>query len=80
MNPSYNPQRWHQFLIYIGYNLFACLVNAFLSILLPIIDKAAFICKLHLSSKHASGLAWRVSNVSMIRFPGLSGAGNLPTK
>jgi choline transport protein len=43
MDQSYNPQRWHQFLIYIGYNLFAFLVNAFMSTLLPIIDKAAFI-------------------------------------
>jgi choline transport protein len=43
MDQSYSPQRWHQFLIYIGYNLFAFLVNAFMSTLLPIIDKAAFI-------------------------------------
>jgi choline transport protein len=43
MVQSYNPHRWHQFLIYIGYNLFAFFVNAVLSKALPIIDKAAFI-------------------------------------
>jgi choline transport protein len=43
MVPSYSPQRWHQFLIYIGYNIFAFLVNAFLTMLLPLITKTAFI-------------------------------------
>lgn len=42
MNPNYVPQRWHQFLIYIGYNLVAFLVNAFLNDALPIITKSAF--------------------------------------
>ena len=42
MVPTYNPQRWHQFLIYIGYNLFAFLVNAFANRLLPLFTKAAF--------------------------------------
>ena len=42
MNPTYSPQRWHQFLIYIGYNLAAFLVNAFLTSALPAITKAAF--------------------------------------
>ena len=46
MSPSYSPQRWHQFLIYVGYNLFAFLVNAFMSALLPLVDKAAFIWSL----------------------------------
>ncbi|KIW62116.1 hypothetical protein PV05_02163 [Exophiala xenobiotica] len=40
---SYEPQRWHQFLIYIGYNAFAFLVNAFMTRLLPSITKAALI-------------------------------------
>lgn len=38
---SYTPQRWHQFLIYIGYNLFAFLVNAFGNHALNIFNKAA---------------------------------------
>jgi choline transport protein len=42
MSPSYVPQRWHQFLIYIGYNLFAFLVNTFMTGALPIVTKAAF--------------------------------------
>jgi len=43
MSPDYVPLRWHQFLIYIGYNLFAFFVNAFITVLLPLINKAAFI-------------------------------------
>ncbi len=43
MNPNYAPEPWHQFLIYIGYNLVAFLVNAFMTDLLPHITKAAFI-------------------------------------
>lgn len=42
-NPAYESQRWHQFLIYIGYTLFAFLVNAFMNSLLPLVNKAAFI-------------------------------------
>ncbi|OCK76420.1 amino acid permease [Lepidopterella palustris CBS 459.81] len=41
MNPSYTPQRWHQFLIYIGYNIFGFLVNAFMNSSLPYVNKAA---------------------------------------
>ncbi|KIW30667.1 uncharacterized protein PV07_06391 [Cladophialophora immunda] len=41
--PSYEPHRWHQFLIYIGYNVFAFLVNAFITRLLPLVNKAALI-------------------------------------
>ena len=41
MNPDYVPQRWHQFLIYVGYNLFGFLVNAFGNHLLNIFNKAA---------------------------------------
>jgi choline transport protein len=43
MNPNYTSQSWHQFLIYIGYNLVAFLINAFMTDLLPHITKAAFI-------------------------------------
>ncbi|KAJ5154284.1 Amino acid/polyamine transporter I [Penicillium coprophilum] len=42
MNPSYNPQRWHQFLIYIGYNIVAFLINAFMNNVLPYVTKGAF--------------------------------------
>jgi len=42
-DPSYEPQRWHQFLIYIGYNIFAFLINAFLNSALPHVNKAAII-------------------------------------
>ncbi|KAK0509940.1 hypothetical protein JMJ35_007334 [Cladonia borealis] len=42
MNPTYVAQRWHQFLIYIGYNLIAFLLNAFANSLLPYITKGAF--------------------------------------
>lgn len=43
MNPDYSPQPWHQFLIYLAYNLVAFLVNAFMTSLLPLITKGAFI-------------------------------------
>ena len=39
---TYQPQRWHQFLIYIGYNLVAFIVNAFMNSALPYVTKAAF--------------------------------------
>jgi len=42
-NPLYEAKPWHQFLIYIGYNLVAFLVNAFMTMALPIITKGAFI-------------------------------------
>ena len=42
MNQNYAPQRWHQFLIYIGYNLVAFLLNAFGNSLLPYVTKGAF--------------------------------------
>lgn len=41
MSPNYSPQRWHQFLIYIGYNIFAFVVNAFMNSSLPYVNKAA---------------------------------------
>jgi amino acid transporter len=45
-NPSYEAEAWHQFLIYIGFTLFALVVNAFLTRLLPYFTKAAFIWSL----------------------------------
>lgn len=42
MDPTYVAKRWHQFLIYIGYNIVAFLVNAFMTGALPIITKSAF--------------------------------------
>jgi len=42
-SPSYESHRWHQFLIYIGYNVFAFMVNAFITRLLPLVNKAALI-------------------------------------
>jgi len=42
MQPNYSPQRWHQFLIYIGYNLVAFCLNAFANRLLPWVTKVAF--------------------------------------
>jgi len=41
MNTDYTVKRWHQFLIYIGYNMFAFLVNAFGNRLLDTFNKAA---------------------------------------
>lgn len=42
MHPdTYTPERWHQFLIYIGYNVGAFFLNAFGNRLLPLVDKAA---------------------------------------
>ena len=38
---NYTPQRWQQFLIYIGYNLVAFLINAFLNSSLNNVNKAA---------------------------------------
>ena len=31
-SPAYEPQRWHQFLIYIGYTLAAFLINTFMNV------------------------------------------------
>ena len=38
---SYAPQRWHQFLIYIGYTLFAFLMNTFANAFLPFFNQMA---------------------------------------
>jgi choline transport protein len=43
MNPDYESKPWHQFLIYIAYNVIAFLINAFMTGILPHITKAAFI-------------------------------------
>ncbi|KAF7895867.1 hypothetical protein EAF00_005882 [Botryotinia globosa] len=43
MHPNYEPQRWHQFLLYVAYNIIAFIVNAFMTSLLPLITKSAFI-------------------------------------
>ncbi|PBP18914.1 hypothetical protein BUE80_DR010388 [Diplocarpon rosae] len=43
MHPNFVASRWHQFLIYIGYNLVALLVNAFMTGALPNISKAALV-------------------------------------
>ncbi|KAL9077267.1 MAG: hypothetical protein Q9157_003458 [Trypethelium eluteriae] len=40
-NPNYEPKPWHQFLIYIGYNIFAFLLNAFGNSILPYVNKVA---------------------------------------
>jgi choline transport protein len=42
MMPGYEPQKWHQFLIYAAYTLVAFVVNAFGARLLPLVTKAAF--------------------------------------
>lgn len=43
MDSTYDPQRWHQFLIYLGYTLAAFFINAFLTSALPLVTKSAFI-------------------------------------
>ncbi|KAK3624356.1 hypothetical protein LTR56_021074 [Elasticomyces elasticus] len=40
---NYSPQPWHQFLIYIGYNVVAAVLNAFGNHMLPYINKTAII-------------------------------------
>lgn len=42
-DPSYVPQPWHQFLIYIGYNSAAAVINAFGNSILPYVNKTAII-------------------------------------
>ncbi|EPE32742.1 hypothetical protein GLAREA_07876 [Glarea lozoyensis ATCC 20868] len=42
-NPNFVSQRWHAFLIYLGYNIVSFLVNAFMTGLLPLITKSALI-------------------------------------
>ncbi|KAF4594931.1 amino acid permease [Ophiocordyceps camponoti-floridani] len=42
LRPSYEAQRWHQFLIYTALTMLSFLVNAFLNSLLPLIYRGAF--------------------------------------
>ncbi|OOQ90677.1 putative amino acid permease [Penicillium brasilianum] len=46
MNPEYEAQRWHQFLIYIAYNLVGFAINSLMNRILPHFNKAAFIWSL----------------------------------
>jgi choline transport protein len=46
MDASYKPKSWHQFLIYIGYNVFAFLLNAFANRIIPFIDRMAIVWSL----------------------------------
>ncbi|RHZ71534.1 hypothetical protein CDV55_108512 [Aspergillus turcosus] len=46
MNPEYEAQRWHQFLIYIAYNIAAFIINALMNSVLPYVTKTAFIWSL----------------------------------
>ncbi|RMZ37662.1 hypothetical protein CA14_004545 [Aspergillus flavus] len=43
MHPAYEPERWHQFLIYIGLTLGAFIINAALNSTLPAIYRGAFV-------------------------------------
>ncbi|KAJ5131594.1 hypothetical protein N7448_005752, partial [Penicillium atrosanguineum] len=43
---AFQPQHWHQFLIYSGYTLVAFILNAFANSILPSINKVAFIWSL----------------------------------
>lgn len=38
---AYEPQRWHQFLIYLAYNIVAFIINALMNNILPYVTKAA---------------------------------------
>ncbi|KAK4076977.1 uncharacterized protein Triagg1_3944 [Trichoderma aggressivum f. europaeum] len=42
-HPDYEPQRWHQFLIYIGFTLASFVINAFLNSFLPLLYRGAFV-------------------------------------
>ncbi|KAB8206117.1 amino acid/polyamine transporter I [Aspergillus parasiticus] len=46
MNPTFEAQRWHQFLIYTGYNIAAFIINAVMNNGLPYFTKGAFIWSL----------------------------------
>jgi branched-subunit amino acid transport protein len=43
---AFEPQRWQQFLIYIGYTIFAFIINAFANKALPYVNQAALIWSL----------------------------------
>ncbi|KAM0512152.1 hypothetical protein ACHAPE_009202 [Trichoderma viride] len=40
---SYEPQRWHQFLIYIAFTLASFVINAFMNSFLPLLYRGAFV-------------------------------------
>ncbi|OQD93259.1 hypothetical protein PENSOL_c034G08056 [Penicillium solitum] len=42
LHESYVPQRWHQFLIYIGLTIGSFVINAFMNSILPVIYRGAF--------------------------------------
>ncbi|OJJ84428.1 GABA permease GabA [Aspergillus glaucus CBS 516.65] len=46
MHPTYESERWHQFLIYIAYNVLAFIINALMNNALPLFTKSAFIWSL----------------------------------
>ncbi|PTU17604.1 hypothetical protein P175DRAFT_0512316 [Aspergillus ochraceoroseus IBT 24754] len=46
LHPTYVFQRWHQFLLYIAYNIAGFFVNAFMNSALPLATKGAFIWSL----------------------------------
>ncbi|EAW09389.1 GABA permease GabA [Aspergillus clavatus NRRL 1] len=46
MNPTYEAQRWHQFLIYIAYNIAGFIINALMNSFLPLVTRSAFIWSL----------------------------------
>lgn len=46
MHPLFQAKPWHQFLIYITYNLVAFIINAFMNSFLPIVTRTAFIWSL----------------------------------
>ncbi|KAJ2896712.1 Choline transport protein [Zalerion maritima] len=46
MHPEYESRAWHQFLIFIGFNLVALVINVFGTRLLPMFTKAAFLWSL----------------------------------
>lgn len=43
MHPTYEAQRWHQFLLYVAYNVIGFLVNSLMNKGLPLVTKSAFI-------------------------------------
>ena len=43
MHPTYESKSWHQFLIYIVYNIGSFLLNAFANRIIPHIDRGAII-------------------------------------
>ncbi|OQD86317.1 hypothetical protein PENANT_c008G01320 [Penicillium antarcticum] len=42
LHSTYEPQRWHQFLIYIGLTIGSFVINAFMNSILPVIYRGAF--------------------------------------